>query len=1141
MFNLNSSPILTDVIFRNNSATVGAGGGMNNQTSADTDPSINPVLKNVTFSGNSAPSGGGLFNGNSNTVMTNVTFSGNTASIRGGGMYNEGANPTLTNITFNGNSAPVGFGGAIRNNSNSLVASNAVIKNSILWGDGSEEITSDGTGTSTISDSVVQGGFAGGTNIITTDPNLAALANNGGFTQTMALGAGSSAIDAANNPTCATTDQRGLTRPQGAACDMGAFEFGGTTTTITAGNASAIYGSTSVNLTATVSPNPGGGTVQFYIDGNSVGSPVIVNVGDGTATFDFYPSTLNAGAHTIRADFSGSGNFLSSSSNPANNGTLTINKATLTVTADDRAINYGDADPTFTVTYTGFVAGDTAAVIDTPPTCTVAGVHTNVGTYTITCSGGFDNNYNYNTYIDGTLTVNKATPTLSVTNSPIPYDGSPHEATVTGSALGTVSNVLTGGSVSKINAGTYEVTADFTPTDTANYNSLVGASAGDFTISKANPTLSVTNSPILYDGSPHSATVTGSVFGTVSNILTGGSVSQTNAGTYAVTADFIPTDTANYNSLTDALAGDFIINKITPTLSVTNSPVTYDGLPHSATVTGSVPGTASNILTGGSVVKTDVGTYAVTADFTPDDATNYNSLSGAPAGNFIINKATPTLFVTNSPITYNGSPHAATVAGSVSGTVSNILTGGSASQINAGTYAITADFTPSDTANYNSLTDASAGNFIINKATPALSVMNSPVLYNGVPRAATVVSSVPGTISNVLTGGSASQTNAGTYSVTADFIPTDNANYNSLTNAPAGNFVINKITPTLSVTNSPVLFNGSPQAATVTGSVPGTISNVLTGGSATQINVGTYAVTADFAPTDTANYNSLTAASAGNFVISTDITPPDTQLIIRPASPSSADVTFTFSSADATATFECQLDGSGFSACTSPKDYISLASGTHTFDVRAKDPSNNIDATPASYTWIVTVNTAKYIGSKIVVPSSLATQGGSTNGSISSLGFFEQGELDDDAGTYINFQTPGSVYVGYQSFFLPNDVQPALISTMLLQINYKGPAASTQTWTWSIYDWSSGQWIKLGDNIGANADQWQVLTFSIRSVWRYISRGKEIRIQLRSNNANGDARIDYEALHLTYRPVIITPAPVAPPVPASRPGIASGP
>jgi hypothetical protein len=70
---------------------------------------------------------------------------------------------------------------------------------------------------------------------------------------------------------------------------------------------------------------------------------------------------------------------------------------------------------------------------------------------------------------------------------------------------------------------------------------------------------------------------------------------------------------------------------------------------------------------------------------------------------------------------------------------------------------------------------------------------NSPVTYDGTAKAAIVgitASSVPGSVANTLTGGAASQTGAGTYAVTADFVPDDSANYNSLLGQAAGSFVI---------------------------------------------------------------------------------------------------------------------------------------------------------------------------------------------------------------------------------------------------------------------------------------------------------------------------------------------------------------
>jgi len=86
--------------------------------------------------------------------------------------------------------------------------------------------------------------FGGGSNIVGSDPALNALANNGGFTETMSLQAGSLAIDAGDTTTCNNApvsgkDQRGVTRPLGAGCDIGAYEAGAIIPVVTASNPSA--------------------------------------------------------------------------------------------------------------------------------------------------------------------------------------------------------------------------------------------------------------------------------------------------------------------------------------------------------------------------------------------------------------------------------------------------------------------------------------------------------------------------------------------------------------------------------------------------------------------------------------------------------------------------------------------------------------------------------------------------------------------------------------------------------------------------------------------------------------------------------------------------------------------------------------
>jgi hypothetical protein len=87
--------------------------------------------------------------------------------------------------------------------------------------------------------------------------------------------------------------------------------------------------------------------------------------------------------------------------------------------------------------------------------------------------------------------------------------------------------------------------------------------------------------------------------------------------------------------------------------------------------------------------------------------------------------------------------------------------------------------------------------------------------------------------------------------------------------------------------------------------------------------------------------------------VTVDNTLPDTTITAAPASPSTGSVSFSFTSSQPGSTFQCQLDGGAFSACTSAKTYTGLSSGSHTFGVRATDPAGNTDATPATHTWTV--------------------------------------------------------------------------------------------------------------------------------------------------------------------------------------------
>lgn len=301
MFNNASSPTLMNVVFESNLATTQYGGGIHDESNS------RPLLTNVTFKSNSANKhGGGMFNNGSTPTLTNVTFSGNTTTTAdswGGGMSNWGSSPVLTNVTFSGNSTfwNSGGGGAIANFS----SSRPQIRNSILWGNwglnGPQIFNASSNEASTLKNSVIPGCPTNSvcTEIITSDPRLGTLGNYGGFSQTLPLLPGSSAIDATTN-NCPTADQRGVARST-PLCDIGAFESRGFSMTITGGNHQSaginkVFPSPlSVLVTSAFSEPVAGGRVSF--------TPPAA---DASATLNNAQSTISAdGSASVTATANG--------------------------------------------------------------------------------------------------------------------------------------------------------------------------------------------------------------------------------------------------------------------------------------------------------------------------------------------------------------------------------------------------------------------------------------------------------------------------------------------------------------------------------------------------------------------------------------------------------------------------------------------------------------------------------------------------------------------------------------------------------------------------------------------------------------------------------------------------------------------
>jgi hypothetical protein len=230
-------------------------------------------MTNVIFSGNTSLSqGGGAWLLEAPGTYEKVLFSGNFTNVMGGGLWISGAgkNFSLSNTTFANNRAyslngttKWGFGGGAAIGEGTYSLNNLTIANNTVgWQGGGIWFTGNAANT-TLRNSLIANNLAdnggnnwnvknqcnetatnGGNNlqfptdnplctggITVADPKLADLADNGGFSNTLALLDGSPAINTGNNATCAFTDQRGANRPVGTNCDIGAFEYGAVVST----------------------------------------------------------------------------------------------------------------------------------------------------------------------------------------------------------------------------------------------------------------------------------------------------------------------------------------------------------------------------------------------------------------------------------------------------------------------------------------------------------------------------------------------------------------------------------------------------------------------------------------------------------------------------------------------------------------------------------------------------------------------------------------------------------------------------------------------------------------------------------------------------------------------------------------------
>lgn len=404
-------------------------------------------------------------------------------------------------------------------------------------------------------------------------------------------------------------------------------------TTITLSNLGYTYDTTPKSATATTDPAGLAGLALTY---------------DGSTT-----APTNAGAYALIASLENSDYTA-----PSVTGTLAIAKAdqgalsvtgtnTIAFTGSTVALGTTGGSGTGTVTY--------SAGASTACTVTLAGIvtaTTGTGSCVPTATKALDGNYNETTSAPYTITVTRASATITLSNMTQTYVGTAKSATATTSPTGliTVAIKYNGSTTAPTAAGSYAVVASLT-----NADYLAPDATGTFVISKATQSvLHVTGSTgsATYGDTPAQLTTSGgsgtgavtfSASGTACTVSTDGLLTiTTGTGSCAITAT--KAGDGNYSDLSSS-AFPITINKATASLSITNNSYSYDGSAKNVTVTPTpAAATGISVTYDGGAAPSAAGTYAVVASLT-----NANYAAPNATGSLTIAKANQATLLVNAP------------------------------------------------------------------------------------------------------------------------------------------------------------------------------------------------------------------------------------------------------------------------------------------------------------------------------------------------------------------------------------------------------------------------------------------------------------------------------------------------------------
>jgi len=494
------------------------------------------------------------------------------------------------------------------------------------------------------------------------------------------------------------------------------------------------------------------------------------------------------------------------------------------------------------------------------------------------------------------LTINLSTPIVStlLSATAITY-GQTLASSTLGGTFTNAAGVSVAGTLAFVNsgiaplAGTTNVQVSFTPTDTADYNTVTNTVSVPVNMGTPVVATPLSASAITYGQTLAISTVTGATFtnlaGTAVLIASTNFVTPTIAplaGVTNVQVYFVPMDVADYGDVTNTVSVS--VNKGMPVIATPlgASAITYGQTLASSTPSGSftnvagvsVPGTLGFV---NSSIAPKAGITNVSLFFAPTDTADYNNVTNTVS--VTVNPATPILSSapTATAITYGQTLASSTVNGAtftnVAGTAvlitsTNFVTPSIVPS--AGVTNVQVYFIPVDGADYNNVTNTVS--VTVSKGTPILTgVLSASAITYGQTLASSTPSgsftnvagvSVPGTLTFV---NSSIAPKAGITNVSLSFTPVDTTDYNNMTNTVS--VTVNKGTPIVAtpLSASAITYGQTLAGSTVTGATFTNIAGTVVFMAATNFVTpsivplaGVTNVQVYFVPLDMADYNNET-------------------------------------------------------------------------------------------------------------------------------------------------------------------------------------------------------------------------------------------------------------------------------------------